>query len=186
MVGGRRPLVEEDLCWKMTFGGRRPTVEDDLQWKTTFDGRWTLVEDTLRWKTTCSGRRPSGEDGLQWKMTFSGRQPLVENDLWWKTTCSGRRPSAEDDLCWILSCCLLPTLLCSIFYVWPASDENIRLAVKGALAYHLQCCTAFKLQNGHQGAPKVMTGSGEGFNTKGKLFGVTFLPYSILFDGTPD
>ena len=29
-------------------GGRRPLVEDDLWWKTTFDGRWPLMEDDLR------------------------------------------------------------------------------------------------------------------------------------------
>ena len=39
MVGGRRPLVEDDLWWKTTFGGRRPSVEDNLRWKMTFSGR---------------------------------------------------------------------------------------------------------------------------------------------------
>ena len=74
MVGGRRPLVEDDLQWKKTFGGRRPLVEDDLRWKTTFGGRRHLVEDNLWWKTT-----------------FCGRCPLVDP-------------------------CLLPTLLCGIFF----------------------------------------------------------------------
>ena len=45
MVGGRRPLVEDDLWWKTTFGGRQLLVEDDLWWKTTFGGRQLLVED---------------------------------------------------------------------------------------------------------------------------------------------
>ena len=51
-VGGRRPLVEDDLWWKTTYVGRRPLVEDDLWWKTTFGGRHPLVEDDLWWKTT--------------------------------------------------------------------------------------------------------------------------------------
>ena len=38
MVGGRQPLVEDNLLWKTTFGGRQPLVEDDLLWKTTFGG----------------------------------------------------------------------------------------------------------------------------------------------------
>ena len=71
MVGGRGPLVEDDLRWKTTFGGRRPTVEDDLQWTTTF-----------------GGRRPSVEDDLWWKMTYGGRRPSVEDDFWWKTILS--------------------------------------------------------------------------------------------------
>ena len=57
--GGRRPSVEDDLWWKMTFGGRRPSVEDDLQRKTNLGGRRPLVEEDLRWKTTFRGRRPS-------------------------------------------------------------------------------------------------------------------------------
>ena len=52
MVGGRRPLVEDDLRWKTTSVGRRPLekplVEDDLRWKMTFSGRQPLVEDDLR------------------------------------------------------------------------------------------------------------------------------------------
>ena len=39
MVGGRRPLVEDDLQWKTTSVGRRPLVKEDLWWKTTFGGR---------------------------------------------------------------------------------------------------------------------------------------------------
>ena len=74
MVGGRRPLVEDDLQWKMTSVGRRPLVEDNLWWKTTFSGRLLLVEDTF------SGRRPLVEDELRWKMTFGGRCLLVEDD----------------------------------------------------------------------------------------------------------
>merc|ERR1712115_743812 len=68
MVGGKRPLVEDDLCWKMTFGGRRPFAEDDL-----------------RRKTTCGRRRPSVEDNLWWKTTYGGRQPSVEDNFWRKT-----------------------------------------------------------------------------------------------------
>merc|ERR1712081_141904 len=45
MVGGRRPLVEDDLCWKMTFGGRRPFAVDDLRRKTTCGRRRLLEED---------------------------------------------------------------------------------------------------------------------------------------------
>ena len=60
MIVGRRPLVEDDLRWKMTFGGRRPSVKDDLWWKTP------LVEDDRRWKMTFSGRRPLLEDDLEW------------------------------------------------------------------------------------------------------------------------
>ena len=37
-VGGRLPLAEDDLWWKMTFGGRRSLVEDNLSWKMTFGG----------------------------------------------------------------------------------------------------------------------------------------------------
>ena len=51
MVGGRRPLVEDDLQWKTTSVGRRPLVEDDFWWKTTFGGRRPLVEDDFWWKT---------------------------------------------------------------------------------------------------------------------------------------
>ena len=58
MVGGSRPLVEDDLWWKTTFVGRRPLLEDDLRW-----------EDDLQWKTTFSGRQPSMEDSLRVKMT---------------------------------------------------------------------------------------------------------------------
>ena len=39
MVGGRQPLVEDNLRWKTTFVGRQPSVEDDLRWKATLDGR---------------------------------------------------------------------------------------------------------------------------------------------------
>ena len=98
MVGGRRPLEEDNLWWKMTFGGGRPLVEDDLWWKMTFGGeasskqgrklifgmltvltniRSTMVlwcvEVDLQWRTTFSGRRPSVEDDLLWKMTFGGK-----------------------------------------------------------------------------------------------------------------
>ena len=38
MVGGRRPLVEDNFWGKTTLGGRQPSVEDDLHWKTTFVG----------------------------------------------------------------------------------------------------------------------------------------------------
>ena len=49
MVGGRRPLVEEDLRRKTTSVGRQPLVEDDLWWKTTFGGGQPSVEDDLCW-----------------------------------------------------------------------------------------------------------------------------------------
>ena len=38
--------------------------------------------------------------------------------------------------------------------------SNTSLAAKVAFAHRLQCCTACKIQNGHQGAPKWSTGSG--------------------------
>ena len=46
--GGRQPLVEDDLRWKMTCGVRRPAVEDDLQWKTTFAGSLHAAYSALR------------------------------------------------------------------------------------------------------------------------------------------
>ena len=98
---GRRPLVEDDLWWKTTFGGRRLSVEDDLRWKMTFGERWSSVEDNLWWKTIFGWRWPSGEDDLRWKMTFGGRRASVEIDLRGKTTFGGRRPLVEDDL-WCL------------------------------------------------------------------------------------
>ena len=88
MVGGRRPLVEDDLWWRTTSVGRRPLVEDDLWRKTIFGGRRVSVEDHLRWKT-----------------------PLVEDDLWWKTTFTGRQLLVEDDPC------MLPSPLCGIFCI---------------------------------------------------------------------
>ena len=38
---------------------------------------------------------------------------------------------------------------------------NTRLVAKGALAHRLQRRTACKVQNGRQGAPKWLTGSGK-------------------------
>ena len=38
---------------------------------------------------------------------------------------------------------------------------NTSLAAKGALTHRLQRCTAYKIQNGRQGAPKWPTGSGK-------------------------
>ena len=40
-------------------------------------------------------------------------------------------------------------------------DENTSLEAKGALANRLQRRTAFKIQNGRQGAPKWRMGSGK-------------------------
>ena len=51
--GGRRPSVEDDLWWKMTFDGKRPLVEDNLRWKMTFGGRRPSVKDNLRWILAC-------------------------------------------------------------------------------------------------------------------------------------
>ena len=59
----RRPSMEDDQRWKMTFDWRRPSVEDDLQWKKTFDWRWPSMEDDLQWKTTFHGRWPMGRCG---------------------------------------------------------------------------------------------------------------------------
>ena len=39
--------------------------------------------------------------------------------------------------------------------------ENTSLAAKGALAHRLQRSTDFKIQNGHQGAPKLLIWSGK-------------------------
>ena len=39
--------------------------------------------------------------------------------------------------------------------------QNTSLAAKGALAHRLQRRTAYKIQNGRQGAPKWPTGSGK-------------------------
>ena len=40
-------------------------------------------------------------------------------------------------------------------------SKNISLAAKGALAHRLQRRTAYKIQNGLQGAPKWWMGSGK-------------------------
>ena len=74
----KRPSVEDNLQWKMTFVGRWPSVEDNFWWKTTFGGGWPLMEDTLQWKTTFNGRQPLVEDNFQWKTTFHfhGRLPF--------------------------------------------------------------------------------------------------------------
>ena len=94
------------VCQKTTFTGRRPLIEDDLRWKMTFNGRRPLMEDDLRWKMTFNGRRPLMEDYLWWKTNFDGRGPLMEDDLWWKTTFNGRwqwgRPQEQRGLahCW--------------------------------------------------------------------------------------
>ena len=47
MVGGGRPLVEDELQWKTTFCGGRTPVDDDLRWRMTFDARQPLMEDTF-------------------------------------------------------------------------------------------------------------------------------------------
>ena len=31
IFGGRGPVVEDNLWWKMTFGGKQPSVEDNLR-----------------------------------------------------------------------------------------------------------------------------------------------------------
>ena len=102
MLGGRRPLVEDNLQWKKTFGGRRPLVEDNLLWKTTFSGRGPSVEDKLWWKTTFGGRWPSEEENLWLKMPLGGRRPSVEDDLRSKTTFGGGWPVVEKFENWIL------------------------------------------------------------------------------------
>ena len=40
-------------------------------------------------------------------------------------------------------------------------NRNTSIVAKGALAHRLQCRTACKIQNGRQGAPKWLTGSGK-------------------------
>ena len=46
------------------------------------------------------------------------------------------------------------------------SGLNTSLVAKGALAHRLQCRTACKTQNGHQGGPKWPVGSGKGFSPR--------------------
>ena len=85
MVGGRWPLLEDDLRWKMTFSGRWPLVEDNLEMKITFIGGWPLVEDNLRWKTTFGRRRLSVEDDLWWKTKFGGSLHLLRFTAFFRT-----------------------------------------------------------------------------------------------------
>ena len=46
-------------CYGVMVGGRRPLMEDDLRWKTTFGGRGCGVEYDLWGKITIGGRNPS-------------------------------------------------------------------------------------------------------------------------------
>ena len=46
-------MVEDNRRWKTTIGGRRPSVEDNVQWNMTF------LENYL------SGRQPSVEDDIR-------------------------------------------------------------------------------------------------------------------------
>ena len=71
----------------MTLNERRPLMEDNFRWKMTFDGRQPLMEDNLRWTLTFNGRRPSMEYDLRWKTTFDGRRIMMEDNLHWKMTC---------------------------------------------------------------------------------------------------
>ena len=78
----RRPLIEFNLQWQMTFDG-------NLQWKRTldgemtFDGRGPLIEENFRQKTTFDGQLLMEDNSqwktiidLQWQMTIKERQPL--------------------------------------------------------------------------------------------------------------
>ena len=87
-----RPLMEDDLWWKMTFVGRGPLIEEDLWWKTTFDGR------QLWWKPTIDRRRPLMEDNFSCKMSFDEREALMEDELRLKMTLDGRQPLMENGL----------------------------------------------------------------------------------------
>ena len=53
-------------------------------------------------------------------------------------------------------------------------QKNTSLAAKRALANRLQRRTACKIQNGHQGAPKWLTGSGKVFTPMFWAFKATF------------
>ena len=83
-------LTNFKILLGVMVGGRRPMVEDDLWWKTTFGGRRTSVEGNLRWKTTFSGRQPSMKDNLWWNMTLGGRWPYLKDNFWGKTTSGWR------------------------------------------------------------------------------------------------
>ena len=63
-----------------------------------------------------------------------------------------------------------PTSLSNSFRMWLSVSvfmflgkefQNTSLVAKGALAHRLQRLTACKIQNGRQGAPKWLTGSGK-------------------------
>ena len=58
--------------------------------------------------------------------------------------------------------------------------QNTRLVEKGAFATRLQCLTAFKIQNGCQGASKWLTGSTKGSKPKFLGASVNFCYISIL------
>ena len=82
--GGRRPLVEDNLWWKITFGGRQPSVEDDLLWETTFGGRRPLVEDDVQWKMTFVGSLHAAYSALRHflsHMTFVLKKNSVRKDF---------------------------------------------------------------------------------------------------------
>ena len=158
MVGGRRPLEEDNLWWKTTFGRRRPLVEDDLWGKATFLGRQPFVgrppslEDNLWWKVTYDRRQPLVEDDLQWMTTFGGRQPsverrvLVEEDLLWKTTFSGRQPSVEDDLRWWLLPLTVTAQQSPNWKCYQLSQPEIEFAIIEKCMRHCACAHVQKRQ----------------------------------------
>ena len=61
----------DDIWWKTTFGGRRPLIEECLWYKMTFDER------QLWRKKTFDGR----QGNLRWKATFEGKRPFKEDFL---------------------------------------------------------------------------------------------------------
>ena len=82
MVGGRRPSVEDNLRWKMSFSGRQPLTEDDLRWKMNFGECLPSVEDNF------GGRRPSVEDDFRWVCLNSATLIFfiyTKNILWVQT-----------------------------------------------------------------------------------------------------
>ena len=79
---------------KTTFDGRKPLMEDELWWKMTLDGRSPWMEDNLGWKTTLDGRLPLMKDGLGWKMTHQHVHVRRKDDIFWQ-----RRQSIHHVLC---------------------------------------------------------------------------------------
>ena len=59
---------------------------------------------------------------------------------------------------------------------------SISLAVKGALTYHLQHCTACKIQNGRQRAQKWITGLEKGLTLEFWVLQTSFIQKFLLLE----